>query len=105
MKPKDPLEIKSTVKQEAQSKHSVRIRNYHLAWVFCGKKSLCVSSKTKSQEKKELLPIFSPETPPCSHSTKTTNTMPVPQAGPAGWHRGPMAGLGVWVLGAAKAEG
>lgn len=105
MKPEDPLEIKSTVKQEAQSKHSVRIRNYHLVWVFCGKKSLCFSSKTKSQEKKELLPIFSPETSPYFHSTKTTNTTPVPQAGPAGWHRGPMAGLGVWVLGAAKAGG
>lgn len=60
VKPEDPLEIKSTVKQEAQSKHSVRIRNCHLAWVFCRKESLCVSSKTKSQEKRDSCFYFLP---------------------------------------------
>ena len=61
VKPEDPLEIKSTVKQEAQRKHSVRIHNYHLAWVFYRKESLWVSSKTKSQEKRDSCFLFSPQ--------------------------------------------
>lgn len=98
MKPEDPLEIKSTVKQEAQSKHSVRGSAIITLSGFSAGRNHFVSPAKLSPRRKRAASYFLPRNfTVLPQHQDNPHTTPVPQAGPAGWAQG--AHGGTWGVG------